>query len=59
MSRHHSKQADQFPHGTGFDRTQPNEELLVKNQKLTSQYEELNNKYRQLIKRLNDDQPFE
>jgi hypothetical protein len=36
-----------------------NEELLVKNQKLTSQFEELNNKHRQLIKRLNDDQPFE
>jgi general secretion pathway protein A len=36
-----------------------NEELLVQNQKLTSQFEELNNKHRQLIKRLNDDQPFE
>lgn len=36
-----------------------NEELLLQNQKLASQYEELNNKYRQLIKRLNEDQPFE
>lgn len=36
-----------------------NEELIVKNQKLTSQLEELSNKHRQLIKRLNDDQPFE
>lgn len=36
-----------------------NEELLVQNQKLANQYEELNNKHRQLIKRLNDDQPFE
>jgi general secretion pathway protein A len=36
-----------------------NEKLLVQNQKLVSQYEELNNKHRQLIKRLNTDQPFE
>jgi hypothetical protein len=36
-----------------------NEKLLVQNQKLVSQYEELNTKHRQLIKRRNADQPFE
>ena len=36
-----------------------NEELLIQNQELANQYEELNKKHRQLIKRLNDDQPFE
>jgi general secretion pathway protein A len=36
-----------------------NEELQARNNKLTSQYEKLNNKHRQLIKQLNNGQPFE
>jgi general secretion pathway protein A len=36
-----------------------NEKLLVQNQKLTSQFEELNKKYRHIIKRRSNGQPFE
>jgi hypothetical protein len=38
---------------------QRNEELLTQNQKLINENEELNQKYRQLIKRFNGDPPFE